>query len=85
MVDKILRNCKFKFQCEQQWEHMSTTDNEDIRFCSKCNETVHLCTNAFTLEMAVRENKCVALFAKEKDKIPRLLGDMEFKYEPECK
>lgn len=80
MDDKLLRNCKFKFQCDQRWETMQSTDDENIKFCEKCNETVHLCKNPWHLENAIKQNKCVAILAKNGDKIPRLIGDVDLDY-----
>lgn len=77
MDDKLLRNCKFKFQCDQRWETMQTTDDENVKFCEKCNETVHLCKNPWDLEIVIRENKCVALLEKNDDKVPILIGDVD--------
>ena len=65
--DSVLRNCKFKFKCEQVWEELEETDFSQIRNCSKCNESVHFIDSDKRLLEAIQDNLCVAV--KKSDKI----------------
>lgn len=36
-------NCKFEFQCNQQWKDMSKTPFSNVRFCDQCQKEVYMC------------------------------------------
>jgi hypothetical protein len=59
--DSVLRNCKFKFKCEQVWEELEETEFPQIRNCSKCNESVHFIDSNKRLLEAIQDNLCVAV------------------------
>jgi hypothetical protein len=65
--NSVLRNCKFKFKCEQVWEELEETEFPKIRNCSKCNESVHFIDSDKRLLEAIQDNLCVAV--KKSDKI----------------
>lgn len=65
--NSVLRNCKFKFKCEQIWEELEETEFPQIRNCSKCNESVHFIDSDKRLLEAIQDNLCVAV--KKSDKI----------------
>jgi hypothetical protein len=65
--NSVLRNCKFKFKCEQVWEELEETEFPQIRNCSKCNESVHFIDSDKRLLEAIQDNLCVAV--KKSDKI----------------
>ena len=58
-----IQNCdvKFKFQCPQEWLRMTPKNDEKIRFCSTCQQNVHLCETAEQAESLGRNGLCVAL------------------------
>ena len=79
MGSELIRNCKFKFQCDQSWNDMETTDNSGIRHCGTCNEDVHLCKTPGDLRLALVNNWCVALYETETEH-PTLIGEVEPTY-----
>jgi hypothetical protein len=59
--DSALRNCKFKFKCEQVWEELEKTEFSNVRNCTKCNESVHFIDSNERLLEAIQDNLCVAV------------------------
>jgi len=85
MSDKLIKNCKFKTKCDQSWNEMSLTDDEDVRFCKQCQKQVHLCLSDYELETAIDNNWCVAIFnANDEDSLMRV-GEVVSTYSPSTK
>lgn len=82
MADKLIRNCKFKTQCEQRWEVMKLTDDEDVRFCEQCQESVHLCLDDDELGYAMQKNWCVAIFRSDDEDAIAMVGEVVSMYTP---
>ena len=38
-----IENCRVKFGCNQQWDNLADQGNQDVRFCTACQEDVHWC------------------------------------------
>ena len=81
-MDKLIRNCKFKTQCEQRWETMKLTDNDDVRYCEQCKEPVHLCLNDDELGDAMQKNWCVAIFKSDDEGENMMVGEVVSTYTP---
>jgi hypothetical protein len=56
-----LRNCSFKFECNQMWDNLIETKSRKIRHCTKCDEDVHLIEDGWDLTRAINANYCVAI------------------------
>jgi hypothetical protein len=63
-MDKIsakIENCRFAVMCFRKWEDLTEIkDTPGIRYCSKCDHSVHLCTVGDFYEHA-EKGHCVAL------------------------
>ena len=58
-----VENCRFAVMCFRRWEDLAEIkDTPSIRYCSKCDHSVHLCTMGDFLEHA-EKGHCVALIA----------------------
>ncbi|WP_427551096.1 hypothetical protein ACQE3D_17605 [Methylomonas sp. MS20] len=68
----VIRNCIFGKQCDKKWAELTQTDNQDVRYCSACEQNVYLCQDEYTLAEAIQENRCVAV---DIDENVRLLGE----------
>ena len=78
MDKELIRNCKFRFKCDQKWESMAETEDPDIRHCALCNESVHLCETAHDLHQAMLNNWCVAMYETEPEtEYPTLIGEVD--------
>lgn len=40
-------------------------DNQDVRFCSACEQNVYLCQDEYALAEAIQANHCVAVDIEE--------------------
>ena len=56
-----IRNCEFKFKCQQSWDGLTHTDNSNVRFCNVCDKHVYFCQNNKALLNALIQNHCVAI------------------------
>jgi hypothetical protein len=56
-----LDNCNFEFLCEQRWDELSETGEQDVRFCNKCQRNVYFCDDRDKIDHAIRLNRCVAI------------------------
>lgn len=56
-----LRNCEFAFQCNAEWDKLSETGQDSVRFCNECEKEVHRCETDDQLLRAIRSNLCVAI------------------------
>ncbi|MBD2579641.1 hypothetical protein [Oscillatoria sp. FACHB-1406] len=56
-------NCpdNLKFQCPQKWESLSSTDDENIRYCTVCSENVYNCSTPKDFVQYAKAGNCVAL------------------------
>jgi len=78
MTNYLIRNCKFRYKCNEQWQGMDLVNPESdkIRFCRVCQENVYLCENDQELSLAIRHNYC-ALYENLGDEVPALIGDVD--------
>ncbi len=56
-----IRNCEFRFKCPKQWDALKSTDNQDQRFCSVCNQIVYFCHTDKELVAAIKADRCIAI------------------------
>ena len=56
-----MKNCIFKFECEQQWSDLTEIRDQRVRFCEVCESDVHLCETNDEIARAIREDLCVAI------------------------
>ena len=64
-----LRNCVLSYKCPNDWDALSETDDENIRFCNECEKEVFFCHDDEDLAKGIRLNRCVAFFK------PNEIGD----------
>ena len=58
----LIRNCKFGYQCDRDWDDLKAIDVEDdVRYCSSCHSIVYFCHTDEDLAESIRLNRCVAL------------------------
>ena len=58
----------FSFECSVGWENLDLTNEEKVRFCSKCYKNVHFVESQSELNMNAASGKCV--FFKKPDFVP---------------
>ena len=62
--DTAIRNCIWGFKCQEMWESLSDTDDDDVRFCAKCQKEVFHCTDDDSLVSSIARNRCIAIDPK---------------------
>ncbi len=68
-----IRNCRFAFKCDKDWDSLGYLGNDDVRFCQTCQKEVHFCNDDDELIQNIKLNRCVAFF---NDNGQMLLGEM---------
>jgi hypothetical protein len=58
-----LRNCKFAFKCNKEWDRLSKTNEKNVRFCSACQQEVYFCKTDAELVECIQLNRCVAILS----------------------
>lgn len=77
-------NCRFIFMCFRTWEDLAEIkDNAGVRYCGRCDQSVHLCTIETIVEH-VEKGRCVALAGESQEppsenKGRKLLGLVDIK------
>jgi len=66
-MEIAIRNCAFKFRCDQDWGDLERTSEDKVRFCHKCEEDVHYVHTNKELKKAIEKNYCVALVVARND------------------
>ena len=56
-----IRNCKFAFRCNRQWQELTPTRKSSVRFCNDCSKEVIYCATDAELARAVKRGQCVAV------------------------
>lgn len=51
----------FSFNCPIRWEHLSSTNDPDIRFCDHCQSNVFRCATPERFYELAQENSCIAI------------------------
>jgi hypothetical protein len=83
MTNYLIRNCKFRYKCKEQWQDLDQIDpsTDHIRFCRVCQENVYLCENDQALRKALMNDHCVALVEKMGDEMPTMVGKVDSGYD----
>ena len=81
--------CNFSFRCPRAWDHLSLTDNADIRHCLECDRDVYLALTEQDFRQYANEGRCVAvkvlqpeLSAEDGKKEFFTLGQVRIPYNP---
>jgi hypothetical protein len=72
-MELMIRNCRFAFKCEQKWDDLNETRDDEIRFCKECQREVFLSLDEESLVENIRLNRCVAIDDGDSS---RLLGQV---------
>lgn len=56
-----IRNCVSRSNCKNLWSELEPSPNSKIRNCSVCGNQVQLCLTARELQIAIAQNKTVAV------------------------
>jgi len=59
--DIKIRNCIYGLKCDQNWDEMTLTKKENVRFCESCQKEVFFVVKKGQLFKAIQLNRCVAL------------------------
>jgi hypothetical protein len=60
--DARVERCRLAFVCSQRWEELERLPNhEQVRFCQRCQSSVHLATSAETFAVLASQGRCVAI------------------------
>lgn len=56
-------NCpdNLEFRCPQKWGLLSTTNNNDVRYCCICSQNVYICLTPQEFIQNAKSGKCVAI------------------------
>lgn len=57
-----IKNCKFVFQCPQNWDNLEITEFPSQCLCKVCNQLVFMATAESEVQEIAKQGKCVALF-----------------------
>ena len=57
-----LRNCVLAYKCLNDWNALTETDDQNIRFCNECEKEVYFCHDDEDLAKGIRLNRCIAFF-----------------------
>ena len=57
-----ISNCSinFKVKCPVLWESLEMTEQEDVRFCSRCEKDVYLCSTRKRAIAYAKLGRCIA-------------------------
>lgn len=50
--------CRFKFICARKWQDLESTDSEDVKFCTHCDQPVYLAKTMEDFDQFAEERKC---------------------------
>ncbi len=58
---KRIKSYVFRNDCRVNWDLLTRTDNNDIRFCRECRKNVYKVVNDLELSMRAHNSQCVAI------------------------
>lgn len=61
MNDKDVKQYVFKFECSQNWDDLTKTSNEKVRYCGQCGNDVFSVQNDEELNSNAEKGRCVYL------------------------
>jgi hypothetical protein len=50
--------CRFKFVCSRKWQDFETTESDDVKFCTHCEQPVYLAKTVEDFDQFAEEKKC---------------------------
>lgn len=60
--DARVERCRLAFVCGQRWDELERLPNhEQVRFCQRCQSSVHLATTPEVLAALASQGRCVAV------------------------
>jgi hypothetical protein len=70
-----IENCRvaFGFRCPKQWEQLTPTADESIRFCEACRQQVFFCSTIEVAQTHATLGECIAIDTR----LARRPGDLE--------
>ncbi len=69
-----IRNCTLAFKCDKNWDDLSETDNDDVRFCQSCQREVYFCYDDSDIAKSIRLNRCIAFIFEQDGLLFETLG-----------
>jgi len=76
MDEFLIKNCKSKYDCDQDWSKIKKTDNSYVRLCGFCKKDVHLVSTDSELDKAIKNNWCVAVADNSEIDFELTIGDI---------
>lgn len=50
--------CRFKFVCSRKWQDFESTESDDVKFCTHCEQPVYLAKTVEDFDQFAEEKKC---------------------------
>lgn len=50
--------CRFKFICARKWQDLESTESEDVKFCTHCEQSVYMAKTLEDFDQFAEERKC---------------------------
>ena len=63
-MDSEIEN-RISFRCSKKWNELEETDDDRVKLCNQCNESVHLAENMDELDTHSEHGRCVMLRLKK--------------------
>jgi alpha-tubulin suppressor-like RCC1 family protein len=68
--DARVERCRLAFVCGQRWEELEQLpNNEQVRFCQRCQSSVHLAASAETFAVLAAQGCCVAVAMRSMERM----------------
>lgn len=61
VIDECGLAVDLRFRCPEQWRNMVPTESNHVRYCTRCEKPVYLCTSNDEALAHACQNHCVAL------------------------
>jgi hypothetical protein len=62
---------EFRFQCPLKWDRLQKSNDDKIRFCEVCQQSVHLCHSFEEVSRHYQLGHCVAIDRPSKKASPQ--------------
>lgn len=59
--NRIVVDCEFRINCPREWDALTPTGDDLVRFCDVCSRDVHYCRNAGEYLSHASSGRCVAV------------------------
>ncbi len=71
---KEFEDCALKFKCPLRWDDLALTEEEEVRYCSVCQENVYHTPTLTEFKQRIKEKRCVAVTVESEDEEEILAG-----------